>query len=282
MGAFLGGLLLVGLVLLWPGSEEKPPPGSSVFSPPAPAGLPGATDHPAGGNVEGPTAPRLAIVVADLGYDPVRDAEWLRFPEKLTVSVLPFGPSSRNIASSAQERGFCVLVNVPMEPENPTATSDGTGPFRLRRGMTESEMEAAFERMAGDIPMAAGASNYMGSAFTADPAAMASFAEVLKKRGFFFLDSLTAQGSVGLEAARRAGVPSLGRDVFLDDDTRPAEIRRQWARALALAKERGEAVLICHSRPETYKAVIEMLPDLRKEGIRTVTVQELLADPQKG
>jgi hypothetical protein len=55
---------------------------------------------------------------------------------------------------------------------------------------------------------------------------------------------------LGAEAAARAGVPALRRDVFLDDDPRPEEMRRRWEQAIAAAKERGAAVLICHSRRE--------------------------------
>jgi polysaccharide deacetylase 2 family uncharacterized protein YibQ len=222
----------------------------------------------------------MAIIVDDMGYEPVRDAEWLDFPEKISVSVLPFGPSSHTVAASASSKGYCVILHVPMEPESPAG--DSTEPYRLRRGMTAKEIEDLVARMAKDIPQATGASNHMGSAFTTDAAAMDAFAAALKGRGFFFVDSATTGGSLAMEAARQAGVPAVRRDVFLDDDPRPEEMRRQWERAIALAKQRGEAVLICHSRRETLKAMREMIPDLRKEGIRPVTIQEMLVAPASG
>ena len=273
--AFLAGLFLTGLALLWHAADDKPPQGAHSFSPPrAPAG-----DN-AAGIPDRARSPRLAIIVDDLGYDPVRDAEWLSFPEKITASVLPFGPSSRNIAASARAKGFGVILHVPMEPQG--TAEDGTGPFRLRLGMSAVEIEDAFSRMARDVPGATGASNHMGSAFTSDPEAMNAFANALKGKGFFFVDSVTVAGSVGVDAARRAGVPAVRRDVFLDDDPRPETMRRQWERAIAVAKERGDAVLICHSRRETLSVLLELLPDLRREGIRAVTVEELLAGMRKG
>jgi len=230
--------------------------------------------------VECRRAQGLAIVVDDLGYDPVRDAEWLDFPERITVSVLPYGPSSKSFAASARTHGFGVILHVPMESEGGVA--DRTEPFLLRRGMSPGEIADRFARMAADVPQANGASNHMGSAFTSDLAAMAVFAQTLKAKGFFFVDTVTAVGSVGVAAARRAGVPALQRDVFLDVDPRPEEMRRQWERAIALAKERGDAVLICHSRRETLAALLEMLPALRREGVRAVTVEELLAGTSRG
>jgi polysaccharide deacetylase 2 family uncharacterized protein YibQ len=274
-GAFLGGLLMMGIVLFWPAGGGRPLPASSAFASPVSPALPGTGD-----NAAMHPGPRMAIIVDDLGYEPVRDAEWLDFPEKISVSVLPFGPSSHTVAASASSRGYGVILHVPMEPKSPV--EDSTEPYRLRRGMTAKEIEDLVARMARDIPQAKGASNHMGSAFTADATAMDAFAAALKERGFFFLDSATAGGSVGMEAARHAGVPAVRRDVFLDDDPRPEAMRRQWVRAIALAKERGEAVLICHSRRETLKAMLEMVPDLRKEGIRPVTIQEMLVAPANG
>jgi polysaccharide deacetylase 2 family uncharacterized protein YibQ len=268
-GAFLAGLLVVGVALLLPGqgNREQGPvsPLSPVPQATAPQPLP--AEPP-------PALPRLAIVVDDLGYEPSRDAEWMKFPEKITVAVIPFGPSSRKVAESARARGWGVILHVPMEPENPAP--DRTEGFRLRRGMTGDEMESLLARMIEDIPQAAGASNHMGSAFTADPEAMAAYVAVLGKKGLYLLDSVTTPGSVALETALRAGVPAARRDVFLDAGMNPGEMRLQWARAIAIAKEKGAAVLICHGRAETLKTILDLLPDLRKEKVQAVPLEELL------
>ena len=270
-GTFLAGMLLVGVALLRAPEAERPTGDNLADSPDAvpPSAVPSVNG--AAGPASGP---RMAIVVDDLGYDPVRDAEWLDFPERITVSVIPHGPSSKSFAASARTRGFGVILHVPMEPEG--AAADRTEPFLLRRGMTPEEIADRFARMAADVPQANGASGHMGSAFTSDIAAMAAFAQALKGKGFFFVDSVTSAGTVASMAMEDAGVPATRRDVFLDDDGRPEEMRRQWAAAVALAKERGAAVLLCHSRRETRKALLELLPQLRKEGIRPVTVEELL------
>lgn len=268
-GAFLAGLLVVGVALLLPGRGIREQGPASPLSPAPQATAPQLPP------VEAPPAlPRLAIVVDDLGYEPSRDAEWMKFPEKITVAVIPFGPSSRKVAESARARGWGVILHVPMEPGNPAP--DRTEGFRLRRGMTGDEMETLLARMIEDIPQAAGASNHMGSAFTADPEAMAGYVAVLRKKGLYLLDSVTTPGSVALETALRAGVPAARRDVFLDAGMNPGEMRLQWARAIAIAKEKGAAVLVCHGRAETLKTILDLLPDLRKEKVQAVPLEELL------
>jgi hypothetical protein len=279
-GAFLAGLMLVGVALLRAPETERLAGDNLAGSPAAVPSSSLPSDNGAAGPAPDPPAPRLAIIVEDLGYDPVRDSEWLDFPERITVSVLPHGPSSKSFAASARTHGFGVILHVPMEPEG--AVADRTEPFLLRRGMTPAEMADRFARMAADVPQANGASNHMGSAFTSDLAAMTSFARALKGKGFFFVDSVTSRGTVGVMVMKQEGVPATRRDVFLDDDGRSEEMRRQWAAVIALAKERGEAVLLCQSRRETRKALLELIPQLRREGIRPVTVEELLLTRRPG
>ncbi len=50
---------------------------------------------------------------------------------------------------------------------------------------------------------------------------------VLQARGFFFLDSLTIGKSTGYRLAREYGVPTVVRDVSLDNDRDPAKIHQQ-------------------------------------------------------
>jgi len=269
-GAFLAGLLVVGVAFLLPGQGKAPSP----LAPSPAVQAPPARPAPAVPPPASTPLPHLAIVVDDLGYEPSRDAEWLKFPVRITVAVIPFGPSSRKVAESARTRGWGVILHVPMEPETPT--SDRTEHFRIRRGMTADEMESLLARMTEDIPQASGASNHMGSAVTADPEAMAAYVSVIKKRGFFLLDSVTTPKSVALEAAQRAGIPAARRDVFLDAGMNPEEMRRQWERALSIAREKGAAVLICHGRTETLRMMMELLPRLKDEKVQAVTLEELL------
>jgi uncharacterized protein len=269
-GGFLCGLMAVGLALLAPEEGRRPVPAPDPFSPRASQRASAVLPHPEPQK----DAPRLAIVVNNLGYDPSGDASWLSFPEKITVAVIPFGPSSRRIAESARARGFGIMLHVPMEPEG--EAPDRTEGFRLRRDMDGGTVRDLLNRMAESLPEATGASSHMGSAFTADPDAMMLYASLLKERGLFLMDSVTTPRSVAVEAARRAGVPAIRRDVFFDPAAGPDATRRQWERALALARERGAAVLVCHPRAETLSALLKLRPDLQAEGIRAVTVDDLL------
>lgn len=276
--AFFAGLLTVGLAILMPGGEiRNGRPSPAKESPASPSVTDGRSQVTGSSRdslpVEVPS-PLLAIVVDDCGYDPTRDAEWLKFPVKITMAVIPFGPSSRRLPQAAHDRGFGVLIHAPMEPEGPV--SDRTVAFRFHRGMSGKEMDALLGRMIEENSWATGVSNYMGSAFTADQASMAAFAALLKERGLFFLDSGTSGRSVAVQAARQAGIPVARRDVFLDAGDRPEEMRLQWEKAISIAKRKGTAVLVSHGKRESLRMLLDLLPDLERQGIRTVTLDELL------
>jgi polysaccharide deacetylase 2 family uncharacterized protein YibQ len=262
--AFLAGLLTIGAVVLMPGGESKtaarfPPQRESPSQRPDSAGDAEAGPHDQVTLTVQPPIPRLAIVVYDCGYDPTRDAEWLKFPEKITLAIIPFG----------------VLIHIPMEPESPV--SDRTERFRLRRGMSGEEMDALLGRMIRENSWASGVSNHMGSAFTADPESMAALAALLKSRGLFLLDSMTTSRSVAVSVARKAGIPVARRDVSFDADMSPEEMRRRWERAMSIAKKKGKAILLCPGRRESLQAILDLVPDLGAEGIRAVTMDDLFA-----
>ncbi|MBK7702262.1 MAG: divergent polysaccharide deacetylase family protein [bacterium] len=118
----------------------------------------------------------------------------------------------------------------------------------------------------------------MGSAATADPELMSALADELAARGMYFLDSLTTPRSVAAARMRAAGVPTLVNRIFLDQSvTNREQVRELLARLVKSARARGAAVGICHPYPETLAVLSEELPRLRDEGLRMVTVSELLA-----
>jgi len=271
-GSFVSGLVVVGIVLFWPVAERSSSKRVSSFTVPEPP--PALSNDNIAESAEDELGPMLAVVVGGLGYDPVHDADWLTVPARITLAILPFGPSSSTMASSAQDRGHCVILHVPMEPRS-AVTDDPMEPYLLRVNMDQDEIDELLLRMVQEIPHAVGAMNHMGSAFTTDPESMGHFAEALKEREFFFVDSVTTSGSLGMSVSRKAGVPAVRRDVFLDDDPSPGVMRRRWNEAVSLAKRKGSALVVCHGRRETLDMLSSLLPGLQKEGVRLVAVTEL-------
>jgi uncharacterized protein len=121
-------------------------------------------------------------------------------------------------------------------------------------------------------------SNHRGSAATADSSLMDAFMAVLAPRRLFFLDSVTTPRTVARPAAARHGVPCLSNRLFLDEgDPGPEEIARRLDQLAGEARRTGYAVGIGHLKRDTAAVLARELPRLREQGVRLVTLTELLA-----
>jgi uncharacterized protein len=231
-----------------------------------------ASSHPPlkRGNGSGP---RLAIILDDVGYDRAAADAVFTLPFPITISVIPHLPLSAEVAEEAYRRGDQVLLHLPMEAE-----ADGTKrePIELRVGMKSQQVEAELDGMLETVPHAAGVNNHQGSRATADPALMAALMPALRDRGLFFIDSRTTAATVAYDAAKRSGVRSASRKVFLDDTQSRAAILAQLELAARDAQRDGFAIAIGHPHPATIAALAESVPRLEARGIRLVFASDVV------
>lgn len=215
---------------------------------------------------------RLVIVLDDAGYDR-RDIEAVaRLPREVAVAVLPNATHAAAVAAGLLAQRREVLVHMPMEPLDGDGAA--TGPGAIEVDLADDEIvrrtEAALEVVAG----AHGLNNHMGSRATTDERAMASVMKVLAARRLYFLDSRTTPETVAERVARRAGVPTIRRDVFLDVVDDPASVRQALRRAVARARSHGSAVAIGHVHPVTLAVLEAELPGVL-DGVRLVKPSSL-------
>jgi len=78
--------------------------------------------------------------------------------------------------------------------------------------------------------------------------------------GLYFLDSRTSPRSVAHAQALDAGLSSISRDVFLDDEPNPESIRLQFNIWLTKARARGSAIAIGHPYSNTIDVLRAQLP----------------------
>lgn len=221
---------------------------------------------------------KVVVIIDDVGPDRVGAARALALPPPLTLSILPYAERAPSDAAAARLRGHEVMLHLPMEPldgrENP-------GPQALLVSLAGDETRRRIawnlDRFDGYVAV----NNHMGSRATADPVIMQSVMAALTGRGVAWLDSRTSSRSVGMLAARAAGLPALSRDVFLDHDQSRAAVEAQLAVLARLAEQRGHAIAIGHPHANTMAALAEWLPTLAARRIALVPVSALLPAPDR-
>jgi polysaccharide deacetylase 2 family uncharacterized protein YibQ len=215
--------------------------------------------------------PRLAIVIDDLGSDPVQADAIFRLSYRLTLSVLPHHSNSTEIAEEAHRRGYQVMLHLPMA-SNAGSLDEA---IELHPGMDLNAVEKTFDAMLETVPYAAGVNNHEGSLGTADEKLMDELMPLLHQDKLFFIDSRTTAATVAESAAHAAGVRAASRNVFLDDDQSAGAIRKQFALAIHDARKQGSALAIGHPHPETLQILAEMLPETKRQGVTLVFASDL-------
>ncbi len=245
-----------------------PEPATPEPAAPEPAPLTLERQPPPGAGV----APRISIVIDDLGRG-VRDLDALAgLGIPLTYSVLPFEPHTAEVVAELKRRGAEYLCHLPME-----ASGDANpGPGALVLAMSRDQLQDATRRALAAVPGAAGVNNHMGSGMLPRQEVMTTVLEVLAQQGLYFLDSRTSADTVGYSLARRLGLKAGERQVFLDTEREPAFIRAQFDALLAAARRRGGAIAIAHPYRETLSVLSAMIPEARAEGFEFVTASALL------
>ncbi|HEV2678517.1 MAG TPA: divergent polysaccharide deacetylase family protein [Aliidongia sp.] len=221
--------------------------------------------------------PMIAIVIDDMGLDRKRSAEVMTLPGPLTLSFMTYAEDLAKQTATGRAHGDEIMLHMPMEPQ---ARHVDPGPNALVTGLDDEELKRRVAWGLGRIDGIVGVNNHMGSKFTESQPGMTIVLEQLRERGLFFLDSRTTPHSVGLATARQMGVPSVGRDVFLDNFMTDPEVARELAQSEAVARKNGVAIAIGHPHDATIAELRQWLPTVAAKGFRLVPVSAIVAREQ--
>ena len=214
---------------------------------------------------------KIAIVLDDWGYSLKNMGIVSQIKTPLTIAVLPGLAYSEKISRDLHQRGFEIILHLPMEPKEKYAMEEDT----IRTSMDEKRIRRIVAEDILGLAYVKGASNHMGSMATSDANTMEAVFKELKKRNLFFLDSYVTSQSKCREVASKLSLRFAKRDVFLDNDNDPGYIRQQLYKLRDEARINGYAIGIGHDRRNTLRVLKEAIPELEKEGYKFVFVSEL-------
>ena len=223
------------------------------------------------------SAPRIAIIIDDLGYQVAAGHRAVALPGPVACAILPGTPGAAQVAEAARERGKEVLLHLPLQSAD---QGGATEPGSITLDTTREAFTDTFAAAIESVPYAVGVNSHRGSLVTRHPGHMNwLMEEILRAGGLYFVDSYTTHRSVALQIASERGVPAIKRDVFLDSDPAPDKVAREFERLKKLAREHGLAVAIGHPYPATLDFLERAIPALVEEGIELVPLRELIDFP---
>ena len=198
--------------------------------------------------------PVLSLVIDDLGYSFEHGKAAIELDGDHTYAVLPGASYSEKLARHANQLNKEVILHLPMQSISSSAAHE---PGALNEAMDEDELTHNVHNLLARVPFIRGVNNHMGSYLTEFDFFMRPVMDSIRSYNpsFYFLDSRTSARSVAYSQAREAGLSSISRDIFLDNDANNTAIQLQFNIWLERARQQGSAIAIGHP----YAATIEVL-----------------------
>jgi polysaccharide deacetylase 2 family uncharacterized protein YibQ len=220
---------------------------------------------------------KLAIIIDDFGQNRDGVEEMMSIKEPLTFAVMPFMTFSKSDAEIAHQKGYEVIVHLPLE-----ATSgplSWVGPRPILTSMNKEEILKVVSDAFADIPYAAGANIHMGSRAGGDEGTVSNILDFYKAKSLYFVDSRSCNEPIAKRIADKMGVICYERNVFLDGKKTKGYTLNQLDKAADIALERGKAIAIGHVGTEggvsTAEAISEKLPMFKEKNVKLVFVSQL-------
>ncbi len=240
-----------------PSAQGQAKPAYEIFPPKATQPKP-LTQLPA---LPGDQPPLVAIIVDDIGYDRRMAVQFLEVDAPLTLSVLPYGPFSQQLAAQARAKGHEIMLHLPMEPNEFPQVNPGPG--ALLSHMTPDALIAQLQADLDQIPGLKGVNNHMGSALSTSPEHLRQIFSILKKRGLYYVDSRTTAETVARPSAHLLHLAFAERDIFIDHFEDEAFIQGQLKQLIKRAQRQGYAVGIAHPHAITLAVLKRYMPQLK-------------------
>lgn len=217
--------------------------------------------------------PTIAIIIDDMGHDPVQGERLIKLDQPITLAFLPYRRYTRTLAEDAHARGKEIMLHAPMANTHNYAL----GPGGLEPDMDELTTTSTLRRALQSIPYVQGVNNHMGSLLTQKRNNMDWIMSELVQYPLYFVDSRTIATTVAADSAAAHRVPNMTRDVFLDHRQTEEFVDRQFKLLIETAKRNGTAIGIGHPHQVTVDYLEKHLPLLDAQGIAIATVSGLWA-----
>jgi polysaccharide deacetylase 2 family uncharacterized protein YibQ len=195
---------------------------------------------------------KIAVIMDDLGSSLRPVNKLLQLDVMITPAILPGTSRAKKMTVLLQNNGREYMIHLPMQPRSYPKTNPGANALLL--GQSEAETRRLIQSYIKGVPGAVGCNNHMGSRYTEESQPMQLVLAELKRYGLFFVDSRTIGDSVAFTEARKMGLKTATRNIFLDNDEDISAIRKQIHRMVSLAGDNHEIIAICHPYSETLEA----------------------------
>lgn len=218
--------------------------------------------------------PKLAILIDDSGATVSLAEEFSSLGIPLSFAVIPYLAKSREVNEYLSQRGYTVILHLPMEGSDIAVNEKTKG--LLTTSLSKEEIIQTFSDALENIGPVRGFNNHMGSVFTSSQEDMDIVLNYAKSKKLFYVDSKTIASSKGFSTAKKLGIPAAQCVHFLDNSKNVADIEVELEKAVKIAQRRGNALVIGHYHKNMIEALKNSKELLTNSNIKLVFIDEIL------
>ncbi len=219
--------------------------------------------------------PMVAIVVNDISQ--VKKAEWRQLKKyniPLTYTIAADNKNYENLSKIAKKKGREIIAHIPMEPLYPEKLPKSLGNKKwLKTQDSKQKILNYIEKVLKATPYVIGISNQMGSAFTSNTKSITLLLEILKDKGYIFLDSMTTKDSQALNVAKDITAPYLRRHLSFTFKDKKVDIK---AIADRIIENNQYLVLFVNPEIGALKETLKWVKEKQAEGVIFVPLTAIM------
>ncbi len=222
---------------------------------------------------------RLSVVVYGFGDDLDAAHAFFALPVPFAVAIPPGDKDSEALFRDARGAERELVLHLPLEPINYPQVNPGPGTILV--SMKSAQISGLVRRYLEQAGPVAAVANHLGSLATQDMTVMSAVYRELHRERVPFLHMQPAAGAVCRPLASALGVSYEEPGAVLDYEahSRPAVLDKRWTQLLALARVRGQLLVMVRATPLTRTWLPKALDVKHLKGISLVPLSALLRRP---
>jgi uncharacterized protein len=222
-------------------------------------------------------APRIGILIADVGLDEDASEDAIRaLPALVTLAVSPYAGAPDAVTAAARRAGHEYLISLPLEPQGYALNDPGQRALLTSLSPADNarRLDWVLSRMTGYVGATGALGDMRGERFADVPDQMDPMLATLAARGLLYVDPRDGM-------ARLPHVWSRAVDVVIDDPPSAASVDARLAELEKHAHDTGVALgLIGTIRPVTMEHLIAWVGNLAGRGFALAPVSALVTSPE--
>jgi uncharacterized protein len=219
--------------------------------------------------------PMIAVVIGGLGFNAAATTQAIdNLPANVTLSFVPYANNLQSWIDRARLHGHEVMLELPMEPFDPTA--DDTGPQTLLAAAQPQQNIARLEDLLSRGAGYFGVTNYQGARFANSAQASQPIVQALHRRGLVFISTGIGQRTALSVEAQRAQLQNTAADRIIDARREAEAIDEQLLNLEALALQNSNAIGAGFAYPVTMEQVSRWADEVETRGYQLAPASAVL------